>query len=258
MRLIKSNQHADGSVNFYLPAGRYAGLIVRLAGTNAGGATLGVTELGTLKISHYNNEIINIAPDHLLNLTNLYGGVAESASAVGAAYTYTFVVPFRKKNDRNNALVVTANQTSFVLNGFNTAKVAAGTIEVYAIFSDAPASYVPVIKGVDIPISAASTFIYDLPQKNIAEVFILTDVHLLRAQVTKDGSTIVDGTWAAIVAASNAFNWVETAITLVEVFAPKSDQLKEVQNNQVKLQLTTDAAIAPLRTVYVAVILPGQ
>ena len=92
MRLIKSNQHADGSVNFYLPAGRYAGLIVRLAGTNAGGATLGVTELGTLKISHYNNEIINIAPDHLLNLTNLYGGVAESASAVGAAYTYTFVV----------------------------------------------------------------------------------------------------------------------------------------------------------------------
>jgi hypothetical protein len=258
MRLIKSSLHSDGSVLFDLPAGRYSHLYVRFNGTNVAGQTLAVTELGSLKLTHFNNEIVNIAPDHLVNLTNLYGGVPESSSAIGAAFTFSFVVPFRRKNDRNNALLVSPNSTRFALTGYNTAKVAAGsTIEVYGIYTNAPAAYVPVLKGVDLPIAAAMDFLYDFPVRNISQVYVVSDVNISRVQVTKDGESVVDGTFSAVDAYSDATNIVETGITFVELMAPKSDLLQEAINQQVKVKFTTTAAVNPTRCVYFAIQLPN-
>lgn len=257
MQLIKTEQHSAGSVIFSLPGGRYAGLYVRLAGTNQAGQTLAATELGTLRLNHFNNDIVNIAPDHLINLTNLYGGTPENASAAGAAYTFSFLVPFRKKFDRNNSLNVVQDQTKFVLSGFNTAKVASGTIEVYAIFTDAPSLYIPVIKGLDIPISAAVTgALQKLPEANISQFYVVSDAALTRAQFTVDGKVLIDGAFAAIDAYSDATNIVETGITFVEIFAPKSDSLSESVNSEVNFRYTTSGAINPLRTCYFALVLP--
>lgn len=259
MQLIKTQQHNDGSVLFNLPNGKYAGLYVRMSGTNQAGQTFGsvYTDFGTLKINHFNTDIISLSPDHLIALTNLYGGIPENSTVAGAAYTHSFIIPFRRKNDRNNSLNVVAESTKFILTGFvTTTKVAAGTIEIYAIPTKAPSVYVPLLKGVDTTVGSAITDAWvKSPDANVAQFYVLTDANLSRAQVKVDGETVIQGSWGAIDAFSDATNLVETGITLVEVFAPKSDSLSESVNKEFLFYYTTTGAISPMRAFYFALAL---
>lgn len=252
MQLIKSANFLDGQVLFYLPEGNYAGLFVRLAGTNQAAQTLALTQLGTLRINHEGVEIVNSRPSNFISLTNLYSGTPESASAVGAAFTYSFNVPFRTKNDQTNILPVQVNKTQFALQGLaGVATVLSGTVEIYAYFSDeGQAKYVPLWKEKNMIFPAAATLQNDFSDPFIEQLYCVSDAAISTMQILRDGKAIVDGTFAAIDAASDANNRVETGITFVELLAPKTPFLQGV--NQTAMRVTATGAIAELVILYLA------
>ncbi len=98
-RIQQFNHQAFNKFN--LDPGFYRGLLICIAGTNAAGQTLAVTDLGTIQIKHFEQTIMEVTPEVLLNLTNLYGGIGENTSAVGAAYRFSFFIPFFIKNSNH-------------------------------------------------------------------------------------------------------------------------------------------------------------
>lgn len=250
MRLIKSESHATGQVLFKLPKGRYAGLFVRWTGTNNAAVQLLITELGRLSITHQNVEIANIRPQLLILLTNLYGGVPENASAVGAAFAYSFIVPFRTKTDGNNVLPVMPDKTELTIKGYNTAKVASGTIEVYALYSEGVPKYVPLLKEFTMDFAGAATKSLTYGEEFIEQLHILDDANIDKIQVVRDGQSVIDGTFNAVQSFSDASNKVEAGVTLVEVLAQKSEFLQNVRETQI--QIVASGAIAELVTFYMA------
>lgn len=254
MRLVSVISHALGQLISYLPQGRYAGLMIRFAGTNQAAQTLANTELGRLRLIHQGQEIVNMEPVDLINLSNLYGGTPENASAVGAAYTFSMIVPFRTKHDLLNVLSIKPQETQIIIDGFNTAKVASGTIEVYAILAEGVERYVPILKQNNIGgFSAAMTQQYPFPVPNIEQLYVRTDANLSRAKVLRDGQPVVDGTFAALDAASDLMNQVETGITLVELVAPRSEAFQNVQQTVLEGVATAALTSNTLFSFYLAI-----
>jgi hypothetical protein len=108
MELIKEESISTSvaRTNLSLPAGQYEGLLIRISGTNASGQALAVTDMGQVKLVHNNNEIVNASFSFLSALTNLRGGVAEASSSTSGAFAFSAILPFRKKHDKMNVLVV--------------------------------------------------------------------------------------------------------------------------------------------------------
>jgi len=238
---LKTENWSTGSVLFYLPAGHYSRLIVRMSGTNATGQTLGETDLGRITITHHNEEIFNITPYELIHRANLVEGYPESSSSAGSSFAYSVPVPFRVKKDNKNSLPVVANSTYFALQNYNTSKVSSGTIEVYGVYGEPYNLYVPVIKDKAYSPTASGTYIDVLPQINIAELYLRHDANFGDLQVKRDGTTIVQGSETAIKAFSQLINNVESTEALVDIVSPRTDVLSENFNRYTELTFEVNA-----------------
>jgi|GEM_PF-4966752 len=248
MRLIKSENMTSGQVLFYLPEGVYSGLFVTFKGTNVEGNALLSRDLGYVKLNYNGQELINVRSEFFIERANLLGGSTLQSSIENSDFTFTFFVPFRLKKDSTNVLVVAPNSVSFILSNFST-NVVSGTIDVYAVFSEGVAKYLPYIKEHNVDFAGASTKQVNFTQPNIEELYILNPGNISRISVLRDGKLIVDSDLTSLQSYSNAFNMIEdtTYNKLLEVIAQKNEFTSGVKETQ--MTLTTSSAIFEVNNI---------
>jgi hypothetical protein len=246
----------DAFLSLTLKAGMYKGLFLRVLGTNNAGETLLVTDCGILKLQIPGVRESNISFHHLSYRTNMYNGVAEAVSGAGAAFAFCARLDFFKKNDPVNAVAIAGDPKASLQWTFTGAtlatKVASGNIEVYAIYDDGSGreKYVPVYREASEAAAAAKPININIPEEEVEELFVINDAHITDASVTRDGKSVVDGRFSSLLAASNANNRLETAITtLTELIAPFNPELQNVRSTSLKL--LTDAALTGNIATYV-------
>lgn len=247
MELLKQENILNGFVTLELRAGVYRGLFIRAAGTNNGGQTELVTDLGKIKLQHQNfGERVNTTFQFWSDRTNLLGGTAEAGSVAGAAFAFSAIVSFRRRYDKSNVLVVSKDQkTTFTWDSLAATlatKVASGTLEIYALYDEGGSPrYIPNVKTQQITAAAAMTLKENVPFPFVEELWGVDDAQLDRVTILRDGMVKIDGKWAALKGLSNAQNNVETAVTLVEMIAPSGEY--PVNAGQTAFQLMTLAAL---------------
>lgn len=246
----------DGFQSFNLPDGDYSYIFVRIAGTNAAAQTLAITQLGRVRIEYQGKEIFNTTPQMLVLRTNAYFGTPENASAVGAAFAFGFIVPLRTKLDELNVLRVKKNvsDAKMTIQDYTVgAVVASGTISVFALYGKGAPLYIPIIRDYNFTFGGATTRVESLPDRNISELYYITDANLSQVEVVRDGRSVVNADTVAVDAFTDAFNRIETGQTFVELLASRTPGTQEAMADQTKVTFVTTAAIANLPFTYFAI-----
>jgi len=257
MDFIDSDNALVVSHSSRVPEGSYKGFVVRVSGTNGGGATALTTDLGRVRLAFNGEDIINTDMDILHTLNNWLFGFPEETSGAGAAFGFTFVLPVGLPKAPNNVLVTRSDQCfvnfTFALAGVAVAAPTAAIYSLYGIKSDGVQTHFLKLHQYTEQPTGAATFRTKLPVQNIYGVLIRTSAaaNMDRVTIIIDGMIKYDAAWADAVAYSNIIHNVEAAEG--DLFLPLalSNTPTEVLSDDVEVQITvTGAATVDLFSLY--------
>lgn len=179
----------------------YDAFILRVTGTQAGGAFIAIGEVGRVFYRHGSEVLVDADFDMLHFMNEIKGGAVEcTGEANGAAFAMSCMIP-RGWLDRNRETVETTDKAQVTLQyGPNVAtQIASGTCELYGVqFEHGEESYALMAIQHNQDFSAASKQRFMVPQDNVISIF------------TDRGFGVNSGTAKASLAASA--NFTEMAI----------------------------------------------
>lgn len=246
MRLVHSVPLANGSTTFFLPKSQIGNIIVEYTPVAAAAVTLVRADYGTAILNWNGRDVVNTDVEILNLLDNIYGGVAEFTPAVAALSRLTMVIPCGQWFDPLNVYDIgEKDQVSIKLNFGNLASaafVASGSCNIYIKTKIGVMNYLHNIIARPVVVAGASTLADTYPVNNISQVYLKAPTILTRAQIMKDGETIVDAPTASINAYSDWIHLLETTNTTIAIEFGESKDIRENLGSQVQYQYTFSGA----------------
>lgn len=239
------------SFRFKIPPGKYVAMLIRFAGTNQAGQTLANTDLGIITILKSGVQKYNVDFEILQQSHNAQEmGAVENASAIGAAFTMSCLVPFVDAFDDVCLDVQNANEWEVVLNAPNCTVtiILSGTVEFVGVQADevAVSPYELQIINHHVSPGAAGTFIEPLFAENIETIWIEKDAQLTHLGLVKDGAPFIDYmTVLNLNALTNLYTRTETFAAAIPYLKLDVNPTKDeggAYSNDLKLQYTVGAA----------------
>lgn len=249
MLLFKTAQLLSGAATLELAAGQYSAFMLRVAGTNQAAQTLTVGNLGLINMKLAGRNYATVSFSDLQEINKIDLGQVESASAVGAAFTFSALILASREND-GNIFHVEPNKLSHIyvdLSGVTGTIVLNGTIELYGIPQEGVQSYIPTMQTFAPPVTSGGNYLLDLPVENLTQLYATTLTNLDRVQITRDGRIPVQASSAAILAFSNMDARIEAAYTAAwRLDFHRSGALTEALSDSCQVFLSaTGGAAAP-------------
>jgi hypothetical protein len=233
-----------GPANFDVPAGQYESLILVASGTNAGGATLALANLGLITATWRGAAFMSERFDDLNTLSRLVGGIAENASAIGAAFRMMARIRASYGND-GNVFDITDDddvRISVDLSGLG-ALVAAGNLQLFGVMQDGAQAYVPRLFHYVHALPASNQLPEDIKQDNVSHLMLTVLTNLARVQVEKDNAPWYQCTTADALSLSNNDYRVEAAAETDAILLSmnRSGLFNEALSDDVRLTLEAGA-----------------
>lgn len=208
MRFLDSGNMLVQRHTSEIPTGQYSSFVIYLSGTNAGGATLAVANMNNIRINRNGQDFVNVDIDHLVDLSDLMNGLVLNASAIGAAFTIGFHIPFAHSEEFPNVLTVADEDNVKVHWDFGAlaAIVAAGVFELYGILESGEERYLPIIVQDSVALGAANAQEKRKSSiNNVHDVFAFPTVaaNFAKLTVERDDEVLSDAGYAAQAAWTN-------------------------------------------------------
>jgi len=215
MKQLRSHNILSGPANLKVPAGQYGALALRFSGTNQAGQTLTLANCGNITATWRSVSFMSV-PVTEMNILNAHvGGVPESATAAGAAFTHTVVILPSYVGDGNVFDVVETDEfyISVDLSGVTGVIVASGTVTLLGLPQLGAMAYLPHIMSQVANVPASGSFQYDINHDNCAFILLSALTNVSRQEIVRDRLVEVSCTPAEGLAMSNYFDRLETART---------------------------------------------
>lgn len=261
MQLYKTENLLNLSSQKDLPQGLLQGLYIRFSGDAAAGVTIATSDLGQVRVNYRGQDIINVPVSFISLFNNLHWGVAEFASAVGAAFSASIYVPFHMPWENTNGLLNLAEDKGFFELRFpllTAAKIDSGTVEVYYIKARSVASYIPLLIQQNIQAGGAGNVNDKILNYNVSSLYLEENAHLTgQVMVFKDGQVTINSTQAVLKSKSNFDNRVEAAIALIQVNLNPTNLVAASLGEIIEVQAVVDAATT-LAVYYLSVLFQGD
>jgi hypothetical protein len=253
MKQLRAANLLAGAANFQVPSGQFAGFFLRATGTNVGGATTVIGNLGQVTMNTRYGATMSVPFAQLNLLDNHIGGVTENNSAIGAAFNFLCWIPASYVGDGNVFDVIDSDQMyiSVDLSGVTAANVASGTISLLGVPQLGAQAYLPYIFTLTANVPASGSMPYDLNRDDVAMVFLQTLTNLDRFELVRDNFIEVQCTVAEGLACTNFFDRVETAVTTdILLNMVRSGQFNEslADHAQIKIYATGGGVCATVIT----------
>lgn len=260
MILLHQGNLNDGAHNFVIPAGKYREFCIIYAGTADAGQTATANHCGTLKLIVEGREVQNIHVARLQSINLLKGGIIDTTSGAGAAFSFSCFLPFHVPGDDGNVLDVTESQKVTLQTEYDMATIVAGVgsgaIRVYGILSDGVQAYLLKIGRYDMNL-AVGTPTDKLPQQfeNVYELFMENNTNLTALQLMLDGIPVINSIRSPLISKTHFINRIETwsaTIPYLDLLLSETKQLQETLSDSIVFAFQTSGAISPLKTVIFA------
>lgn len=258
MRFIDSGNMLTQRHSSEVPSGQYKELIVYMSGTNAGGATLALSNLNNLRVSRNGQDFVNIDFDLAANLSDLLKGMITAASAIGAAFEFCFHIPFYvgHEGDYPNILNVSEEDKLFVHLDFGNlaALVAAGEWKLYGIHESGEEKYLPLMVQDLVSFAGAGALEKrKAPINNLYSIYAFPSVaaNFAKLIVEKDGKTVFDANYAEGQTKTNLDNRKEaTAIEVCEARVALGYRLDELFSESLYVTPSSQTGAVNIELVY--------
>lgn len=249
-RMIKQGSPlVSAAETVYIPKGKWAGFLLRCAGTAAGGITFANTDIGRIRLNHRGEDLMNVTGEFLHLFTNLKGGFPEATSAVGAGYAFSLWIPVNHVRLPNVLDCGSNEEAYFQFNwGANFVGATAGAWELQGIPADAGIQrYSLKIAEQNMIAGAAGRLQQTLAAKNIASILIRDAGTVVnRVTVREDGEIAIDADDNIIRALTSINNRIEAAIAaaagLGEIDFGNAGEIALTFNDEVSMDVNFTAA----------------
>jgi hypothetical protein len=260
MKQQGSGTQLAGVISLNLSKGCYKSIVINVVGTNAGGATLAVGNIGRLRITRKDGFDVNIALDSLLNI-NQAEGFGFFNSAIGAAITAQMRYSFGLLGDKTNVMKAEDSsevQVQVQISPAAVASVAAWTITISAVETKGVEKYLPAWIEYSQTLGAANARISPTIQdQNVNKLFIQNGALLTNIIVEKDGNNLVNDDQLAI-RGETAFDYKLAALpAYILLDLNKVQSLGEIVSGKLQMYLTS-AGVAGLVMYYQKIIFNAQ
>lgn len=246
MRLVQSVPLTNGSVTFFLPKAQIGNIYIEYTPVAAAGVTLTRANYGNVILNWNGKDVVNVDAEILNLLDNVYGGTAEFTPAVGALSRMSVFVPCGQWFDPLNVYDVGEKDQVSIKLDFpqlaSVANVASGSVNIYIKTKVGVMNYLHNIIARPVVVAGASTLADVYPVNNMSQVYLKNPTILTRAQIMKDGETIVDAPTASLTAYSDWVHLLETSNTTIAIDFGESKDIRENLGNQVQYQYTFSGA----------------
>lgn len=205
MKRLGSVNILNGPASFEVPAGQYGSFVLRAAGTNQAGQTLTLANLGNVSVTIGGHGYGYASFTSLNNVQALMQGLVETATAAGAAFTHTSMMPASYVGD-GNVFDVARQDNIYIdvdLSGVTGVIVASGTLELYGVKQVGAQAYWPKLAMLTRNIAASSVDPVELKYDNIGFLYFDGLTNIASIRVARDGEIVVDATPAQLLAWSN-------------------------------------------------------
>jgi hypothetical protein len=252
MKQQTSGNALAGVIPLNLAKGCYKSIVVNVTGTNAGGATLTVAQVGRLRITRKDGFDVNVAFDALVAINNAEDG-SFFASAIGGAITaqarYNFFLP----GDKTNVMKAEDSsevQVQFQIDPAAAAIVAAWTIDIAAVESKGVEKYMPSwIEYSQLLGAAGARIAPQIQDQNVNKIFMLNAAAVTQVHIDKDGNALVDETSLALRGETQSDYKLAATPAYILLNLNKVQSLGEIVSSKLQLYLTS-AGVATLVMYY--------
>lgn len=246
MKLLRSHNILSGPANYKIPAGQYSRFIIRVTGTNQAAQTLSIANLGVITATWRGVGFMSV-PFYAVNQLNArFGGVVETASAIGAAFRMSCQIESSYVGD-GNVWDVTDDDDVYInvnLSGVTGTIVASGTLQIFGVAVEGQQAYVPRLFQLTTNVAANGVIPYDLAYDNVGFVFVCQTngaaaiLNLSRLEVEVDRELRIQG--------SDTDLWSQTNYETLTETEPASDNnilLNLNQSRSVNEMLSDDITV---------------
>ncbi len=238
MKLLSTQQFANGNHLFFLPKGLYGGLVLHYYGTN-GATPKTKADLGTIRLVYNGNTIIDTTIEMLTFLNDLKGGHPSFASVPNGGLHVFCYVPFSTFDDKNNSYVIEEVDNVYVRLNFDSLSDINGRVDIFGIERLGVHNYFYNMISKSVVASGAGTITETLYIPNIKELLIKNNANLTNAVIEKDKKVLIDGYKDALLYITRFENKLETSFAdALLIDFKKGAILKEVMNNSLTYKYT--------------------
>lgn len=237
-----------GDQDVRIPAGFWKDIKVHYTGTNVGGQTLAVANLGTMRLTVDGQQKQFLNFDRAQQYNNYKGGAVAAVSGAGAAFNFQCTLPQAVPGDDANGLFVERDgEVILELRSFyDAAVISVGTVYVYGIPAEGVQTYFLKINQIDFAnISGTSEEPQYQNLENLYEVLVENDTNITRVTFKVDGKTVVDSVREGIYNETNEMNFLETyssTVAYLDLLMAPTKQLTEVLNDTATFQYVASGA----------------
>jgi len=259
MDLIYQGLVSSGSHSIRIPQGKYASFLLLFEGTAQAGETVAAADLGSLRLMVEARQVQYLPFSRLQSYNLLKGGIIDTTSGAGAAYSMSAFLPMAVPGDNGNVLDAQAGQRVFLeqenASGMAAKLSAADTLKVFGLHAEGVQVYLLKIGKYDMNL-AAGTPTEELPAEfeNIYEILLKNEGNLTTVLMKADGKTIINCVRAALIAQTHFINKLETwsaSTPLLDLILSPTKTLQESLTDSVIFDFQTAAAISPLESIVI-------
>jgi len=246
MKLLASGALTAGSLIQKVEQGTFREFQLHFQGTAAASATVEAADLGTIEITRRGDSIVRLTAAQLQNINVLEGGVVDTTSTTGAAFSFTMVLPWYILGDSLNVLQILPTDNLRITVTYAAslaAKLAAGqsqTLSIYGIEGVGIQGYLRKLRGVDISVNAGD-IPFSFPARNIDAIYVENDSNTTAIVMTVDGEKVIDCPLAELITTTLYHNKIETwssTTPLLKIDLAPTGQLTEALSDNVNVVLT--------------------
>lgn len=247
MRLVQSVPLANGSLTFFLPKSQIGNIMIEYTPVAAAAVTLTRANYGNVILNWNGKDVVNVDAEVLNLLDNVYGGVATFTPVIAALSRMACFIPCGQWFDSYNVYDVGEKDQVSIKLDFptlaNPAFVASGSVNIYLKTKIGVMNYLHNIIARPVVVAGASTLADTYPVNNISQVYFKNPSAILtRAQIIKDGETIVDAPTQTLNEYSDWIHLLETTNTTIAIEFGESKDIRENLGAQIAYQYTFSGA----------------
>jgi hypothetical protein len=196
LRFVEAINPITNPQDLRVPAGLYAGILVRYSGHNQAAQTAVQTDFGTILVRHRGRNIVNARARDLYLHSELAGGFARWASAVGADYEFVFFIPFRygemPGGSDDNLLNAGPDELFVTIPQLNAVVFDTCVCEISVVKAPGVARFIPQISTQSVVLTANQPIRLSIPNQRR----ILMDAHDFTAHpatvfLTRGGNEVI-------------------------------------------------------------------
>lgn len=195
-----------------LPAGQYRTLYFHWSGTAVAGQTVAAADLGQVLLSVKGRQYQRLEVSWLQPLNNAEGGIVDTTSAAGGAFSFSARLNQFYDGDLLNILDVQDSdnvRVQVIPASTLAAKVSAGTLDITAHKAVGVQGYIRKLLQRDLSI-ISGTITERLGEENVKKLFIENNSNITRISVNLDGDNFIDSTRLELAEETNMNMRIET------------------------------------------------